>query len=515
MKNKKTRLMAIVVFAMLTLYLNLSMVSARYMHTWPVGSFGINIASSFSGIVTKPEELAAAIASGKDFTITGEGYTTIDIPSENADDGNIEVTIKDATITGRILATSASEKTVTVNVDGVTSSSSNNNVLTLKNGAIMIVNSATIKGNPNVNGLVSITGGSKLIINDGEFACATFAMGDTSSTLEINGGTFIGVDHINGFMGSISCVGTVIIKGGTFDINPEGGTNVIIPDGYEVVDNGDGTWSVVEKTACTTHTFENAVCTVCGEICSHEEATTLSVSRTNHSVNCPTCGLSDSGSHIFVSGKCGCGLDEVPVYELPELPAAGETLTAADSEKIQSNTSGVTLYDANASEYGNTLLTGIPTGLGLSNDTDQRENLLRFFEGIQHQSNYDLDLNSRFSSIGTGGSANMQSVFEMYRIDIASGVSGQISFTLPQKQYDAVGGEEVGVIISVLHQENGQMTLSHTFFAGQSNGTSEVEFTIDASHACLEALQDPNTVTFISFISSASSCGLGGSVDDK
>ncbi len=72
-------------------------------------------------------------------------------------------------------------------------------------------------------------------------------MGNSDATLLINGGTFTGVDHINGYMGSMSCVGTVIIRGGTFNINPEGGTNITIPDGYEVVDNGDGTWSVVEK----------------------------------------------------------------------------------------------------------------------------------------------------------------------------------------------------------------------------------------------------------------------------
>ncbi len=196
-------------------------------------------------------------------------------------------------------------------------------------------------------------------------------------------------------------------------------------------------------------------------------------------------------------------------------------MTAANPNEIQAPT-GVTLYDANASEYGNTLLTGIPTGLGLSNRDDQRENLLRFFAGIQHESSYDFDLSNRFDvNIGTGGSENMQHVFEMYRIDIGSDVSGQISFLLSDKEYLAGGqyGEEVGVIISVLHSENGQMTLSHTYFTGTglpptSDGTSEVNFTINANHPCLNALQDPNTVTFISFISSSSSCGLSGGMGD-
>ncbi len=300
MKTGKRCLMAVVVVAMLTFGLSLSLVSARYMITLPAGSFNISIAPSFSGIVTTPEELELALSSGQDFEVRGGQYGTIKILGENSDDGIIEVTINNATTTGRIIAGSndseVSDQGVEVVVNGVNATSSSNYVLSVYNGATMIVNSATITENGNVNGLVNVTGGSTLIINDGEFACASFAWGDSTSTIEINGGTFT-IDNINGYPYQIPGynfdVGTIIIRGGTFSIDPSNGKNVTIPEGYEVVKTADNTYVVVHNHSTTNWTVtsdtHSGTCNVCGEIT--EAHIYLDVDKTV----CHVCGIADSG----------------------------------------------------------------------------------------------------------------------------------------------------------------------------------------------------------------------------
>ena len=74
-----------------------------------------------------------------------------------------------------------------------------------------------------------------LEINGGEYKGANCVLWvyNSGATVTINDGTFNGAIKVD--------AGSVTIKGGTFTVDP----SEYVPEGYNVTDNGDGTWSVV------------------------------------------------------------------------------------------------------------------------------------------------------------------------------------------------------------------------------------------------------------------------------
>ena len=139
----------------------------------------------------------------------------------------------------------------TINLESVIISRSGDAGLYFIETAIAV----SCNGTVNVNGgmysgkiaiQVSLPGGT-IIINNGIFT------GDEAIHMDSNTNSYPGRSHsitINGgtFLGDIyaAVYSEIIINGGTFNINPltdiTGGGNVIING--EVVDNGNGTWSV-------------------------------------------------------------------------------------------------------------------------------------------------------------------------------------------------------------------------------------------------------------------------------
>ena len=93
-----------------------------------------------------------------------------------------------------------------------------------------------------------------LTVNDGTFSNTKDEKGEvygggyicTSSTKEtiINGGTFDKTEGDNNGTGFYYNNQNLVIKGGTFDVNPPA---TYLADGYTAVDNGDGTWTVAAK----------------------------------------------------------------------------------------------------------------------------------------------------------------------------------------------------------------------------------------------------------------------------
>ena len=142
--------------------------------------------------------------------------------------------------------------------------------------------------NENYNGIVTINGGTFVSTYNIWFNVSVGAVHDSMGTMTINNGIFIGDDtaiyynsnlsklyiydgvfsytstigdpytffnsgydnaEIYGgtFKGKWCFVKDVVVKlyGGTFEQNPEE-RGIVIPDGYKVVDNGNGTWSVIK-----------------------------------------------------------------------------------------------------------------------------------------------------------------------------------------------------------------------------------------------------------------------------
>ena len=140
------------------------------------------------------------------------------------------------------------------------------NTLTL-NGSTVTSNNTYSADKPWLNSAVAAVGGGDIVINGGTFngnyAAYVFSSGgsitindgtfngdiqsDNGGTITINGGTF------NGDLGT-GGTGKIVIKGGTFDHDPSD----FVADGYEAVENGDGTWTVQadtsDKTAPTVST---------------------------------------------------------------------------------------------------------------------------------------------------------------------------------------------------------------------------------------------------------------------
>jgi len=87
-----------------------------------------------------------------------------------------------------------------------------------------------------INSAVAAGYGADVVINGGSYTGDNaITILSSGGTVTVNGGTFTGA--LNNLAGAN---GSIIIKGGTFDHDP----TAYVADGYEVVENGNGTWSV-------------------------------------------------------------------------------------------------------------------------------------------------------------------------------------------------------------------------------------------------------------------------------
>lgn len=108
----------------------------------------------------------------------------------------------------------------------------------------------------NSGGTLIIKGGTFSNDNYGDNTLATDARGlllaDTGANIQIEGGTFNAVKSIidiQNNLGDASKNPSAIISGGDFSANPLTWDGLIkVEEGYMAVDNGDGTWSVVQYT---------------------------------------------------------------------------------------------------------------------------------------------------------------------------------------------------------------------------------------------------------------------------
>ncbi|MBP3496470.1 MAG: hypothetical protein J6K33_01395, partial [Alistipes sp.] len=119
---------------------------------------------------------------------------------------------------------------------GAVASYNDNAVVTLNNSEI---NMAGIPGFTS-HGIYTYNNG-KVVVNGGTYANnatdqAASGASVINGAVEVNAGTFTG--RIENYYG------TPVLKGGTYSVNPNA---KFIANGYKVVDNGNGTWSVVAE----------------------------------------------------------------------------------------------------------------------------------------------------------------------------------------------------------------------------------------------------------------------------
>ncbi len=317
----------------------------------------------------------------------------------------------------------------------------------------------TINGGEFTNGLRIDQ--ATVYINDGNFAISEFC-GEESNII-INGGTWT-ADEMT-FSGDTKAP-TVTIYGGTFKWDP----TPYLAEDHEAIQNADGTWTVQAG-------------------CLHPDASWEILLET-HKTTCPTCGKALNLAHKYVDGVCSvCGLTEVPVYTAPTV-TDGETLTPVSTVSGE----GFTFYDAATNEYGAILLDGIPTGLGLTNHTSDRQNLLRFFAGVKDDQGLPRDLDFTLSNLAGPGEGGY--FFDIYRTHTAL---TEKQITLQTQRMYRTDDDMVAVIVSVVHTDaDGNMTLEHMYFTG--SGT-ENTVTVTISDEAKTKLNDPNTVTFFTLIS--------------
>ncbi len=181
-------------------------------------------------IVTNASELDAVMASGKDLIIEGGTYTYMEGFA-----AGINITLNNIQCKNYFVASSNSN--VVINgLDGTKSTTSP--LLETGSGSTVTINDA-ITGN--LGGVVNIGRNATLIINAGTYNRPMLVKeGNPNSNLIINGGTFTNVTSVSDLVGS---VGNVTIKGGTFGFDPT--DSGYVAEGYTVVDNGNGTWTVI------------------------------------------------------------------------------------------------------------------------------------------------------------------------------------------------------------------------------------------------------------------------------
>ena len=142
---------------------------------------------------------------------------------------------------------------------------SSNGKMTVNSGTYSAEPTAAAEGNNQgsthgswVGGVMN--SGGELIINGGTFsngnfgddALATYARGlifaDTNGKVTVSGGTFNALKSIFDFQNNLGGTSPVItVKGGNYSANPEKVTSygsIVLEEGYSVVDNNNGVWTV-------------------------------------------------------------------------------------------------------------------------------------------------------------------------------------------------------------------------------------------------------------------------------
>ncbi len=198
-------------------------------------------------------------------------YSSLTEALNKAQNGETVTLIKDVTLIET--ANVPEGATVVLDLNGKTITSKNLNGDTMD--AFTILADVTVTGNGTVNaengyvfyvGDKNGTGGNLTIVN------GTFISGDctvaqaTTGNVTIKGGTFQAAEYDGDYRYTLNCfdenykkgTASIEVKGGTFyKFNPadnaaEGADTNFVADGYEAVNNGDGTYSVVEKEEETT-----------------------------------------------------------------------------------------------------------------------------------------------------------------------------------------------------------------------------------------------------------------------
>ncbi len=176
---------------------------------------------SAEGVVTCDDELVEAIEAGTDYIVNGTTFSKVVV----ADGVTVEIKTAQLTNTGY------------------------SNVISVKNGGKVIIDSAEQVSDEGVATLAHITTNGQLVINGGSFGgtvggnCAF--TGDGTGTVIINGGTFNFI-ALNGVMESVSRAGSLTINGGTFIGLMSNPTSYVNAETHQVT-YANGVYTVTEK----------------------------------------------------------------------------------------------------------------------------------------------------------------------------------------------------------------------------------------------------------------------------
>ncbi|MBR5536007.1 MAG: hypothetical protein IKU60_05095, partial [Clostridia bacterium] len=154
------------------------------------------------------------------------------------------------------------EEDVTLDFEGKTIVGDVYPVIRVQNGATVTIENGNITNGDYVFVLGAADGSSEgnLVINSGTYVGETTVASVTKGTLTINGGEFSVVDDTYNYAYTLNCIdanyrngeANIVVNGGTFhNFNPadnaaEGNGTSFVAEGYEAVDNGDGTFTVQE-----------------------------------------------------------------------------------------------------------------------------------------------------------------------------------------------------------------------------------------------------------------------------
>ena len=182
--------------------------------------------------------------SGVGKNLPNMGYTAAAICYGLEDQGTVTIsngTIKTAYGAGVYAAGSDLEVTLedlTINAGtvGTQDTPEYTSAVRISSGAKVIINSGSYTSS--ANALAVSNSGGEFVVNGGTFNGDIFFNTGTNAgvtkSITINGGTFTS-NFVNTSKGSL------VIKGGTFNNDP----STFVPAGFEVVKNGNGTWTVV------------------------------------------------------------------------------------------------------------------------------------------------------------------------------------------------------------------------------------------------------------------------------
>ena len=188
-------------------------------------------------------------------------YATLAEAIEAAKNGDVVVLLRDATVNGITIGLNSPVQ-ITLDLGGYTLSSADKALTVYRNGTVVTIKNGTIYGNSG-GGTFEVTYGGKAILGEG----ITITSGGSADAIQLGGGTLV-IGEGATVNGGIHCmetsgetVNTITITGGSFagnlKINAQstctisGGTFTVdvtewLAEGYNVKNNGDGTYTVVE-----------------------------------------------------------------------------------------------------------------------------------------------------------------------------------------------------------------------------------------------------------------------------